>query len=274
MALIPSGTAFAVVVAGPLALIVSGPAWQYAWSAFAVAAVAVTVYNVRILPSGPHPQAEGVPRSRPGIRRFADLRAAPLYLTALSYGLIGAVYWTFAVDAVSQDLREGDPIGPLFWTLMGLAGTAGVLTGFLLARLGLRRTQATLFLSMAAAIALLGVAPGVIPAVVASAVLYGPAFMAGSGMLAVWSYQVFPEQPSAGFSSAVFFLGIGTIIGPAALGLVADRHGLSVAFLITAAIAVVTLLARPGTRMVKAAENPAAGGRTNDDEGVSAYMTE
>ncbi|MDI3418023.1 MFS transporter [Streptomyces luteolus] len=245
MALIPSGTAFAVIIAGPLAVVAKGPAWQYAWTAFAAAALAVTLYNARILPGGPHRQPPVARQQRLGLRWFARRPAIPLYSTALVYGLIGAVYWTFAVDAVSQNFAEDDPTGPLFWTLMGLAGTAGVFTGNLMERLGQRRTQALLFLSMAVAIALLGVAPGTIPVVVTSAVLYGPAFMAGSGLLAVWSYKVFPEKPSTGFSSTVFFLGIGTIIGPAALGAFADRFSMSAAFLLTAGIALLTLFARP-----------------------------
>lgn len=248
MALIPSGTAFAVAVAGPLAIFLRGSAWQYAWMAFAAAAVVVTVYDARLLPKGPNRQATGAPRQRMRLSWYGRRRAVPLFVTALSYGLIGAVYWTFAVDAVSQGLPDNDPTGPLFWTLMGIAGTAGVFTGVLIARQGLGGTQSILFVSMAAAIGLLGMAPDAVPAVAASAVLYGPAFMAGSGLLAVWSYQVFPEQPATGFSVAVFFLGIGTIIGPAALGTFADQYSLRAAFLLTAVIAVLTLLARPSRK--------------------------
>lgn len=114
MALIPSGTAFAVIIAGPLAIVAQGPTWQYAWTAFAVAALAVTLYNARILPGGSHHHAPRTPQQRLGLRWFARRPAVPLYATALSYGLIGAVYWTFAVDAVSQDLKDNDPTGPLF----------------------------------------------------------------------------------------------------------------------------------------------------------------
>ncbi|MGP3926994.1 YbfB/YjiJ family MFS transporter, partial [Streptomyces sp. 8N616] len=181
---------------------------------------------------------------------FTHRRAAvPLFLTALSYGLVGAVYWAFAVEAISrEDAGGGTPTAPLFWTLMGLAGTAGALTGYVIARYGLRRTHAWLFTGIAAAVALLGAAPGSLPAVALSAVLYGPCFMAGSGLLAVWSYHVFPEQPSTGFSVTVFFLGLGTVAGPAVLGACADRYGLRAAFLVTAAIAALTLLIRPPAR--------------------------
>jgi predicted MFS family arabinose efflux permease len=225
----------------------------------------VTACNVRILPGGPHRRSAEGTVQRADLRWFLRAQAVPVYVTALSYGVIGAVYWTFAVDAVSRDLRDGDPTGPLFWTLMGVAGTAGVFTGVLIARLGLARLRVALFTAMAVAIALLGVAPGAIPAVAVSAVLYGPAFMATSGLLAVWSYQVFPEQPSTGFSSTVFFLGIGTIIGPAAIGAFAEVHGLGAGFLLTAGIAMLTLLARPGRRPTAPAAPVAATGSRIDE---------
>ncbi|MGP3928241.1 MFS transporter, partial [Streptomyces sp. 8N616] len=51
MGVISGGTAFAVVVAGPLALIARDTGWRYAWLVFAAAALATTVYNARVLPS-------------------------------------------------------------------------------------------------------------------------------------------------------------------------------------------------------------------------------
>lgn len=90
-------------------------------------------------------------------------------------------------------------------------------------------------------------APGSLPAVVASAVLYGPCFMGGSALLAVWSYYTFPQKPSTGFTATILFVGLGTITGPAALGALADSHGLRAAFLVTALVAATTLLVHPGT---------------------------
>ncbi|GHA15479.1 hypothetical protein GCM10010345_20130 [Streptomyces canarius] len=48
----------------------------------------------------------------------------------------------------------------------------------------------------------------------------------------MWSYRVFPEQPSTGFSAAVPALGLGTLTGPATLGAVADHYGLRAGFLV------------------------------------------
>ena len=253
MGAIATGTAFAVAVTGPLAMLAQHTGWRAVWCVFAVVSLAVTVHNARVLPRGPHPsRGPRPPGGSPGglrIRWFLRVAAVPLYLTAALYGLMGAVYWAFAVEAVSAVTGKGNAgvglVGPLFWTLMGLAGTAGVFTGHAIGRFGLRRVHAGLFAGMGAAIALLGFAPGALPAVLASALLYGPCFMAGSGLLAVWSYQTFPEQPSTGFSATVLFLGFGTVIGPAVMGVAADAYGLRSALLATAALAAVSQAARP-----------------------------
>lgn len=250
MGAIATGTAFAVVVAGPLALLARETGWRLAWLVFAAIALATTVYNSRVLPKGTSrtsPADNAGPAWRVGARWFIRARAVPLYLTAGSYGLVGAVYWTFATETIARG-TAGGATEPLFWTLMGLSGTAGVLTGHAITRLGLRAVHAVLFTGVALAVLLLAVAPGALPAVVASAVLYGPCFMAGSGLLAVWSYEVFPERPATGFSATVFCLGLGTMAGPVVFGIGAERYGLGAAFLVTAAVAQLTPLSRPPGR--------------------------
>lgn len=240
LAIIPSGTAFAVVLAGPLALLARATGWRPAWVVFAAAALAATYYNAVLLRKGPAANASPI---APNARWFARRNAIPLYLTALTYGLLGSVYWTYTVEAIAGTRNPN--VGPLFWTLMGLSGTAGVFTGRLIARAGLPRTHRALLASLATAVALIGIAPGTLAAVIASALLYGCTFMATSGLLAVWSYQVFPEHPATGFSATVFFLGLGSVIGPAAMGAIAAHHGLRATFLLTAALTLLTLLAHP-----------------------------
>ncbi|NBE50985.1 YbfB/YjiJ family MFS transporter [Streptomyces sp. YC537] len=268
MGAIATGTAFAVALAGPMALLAGGAAWRYAWSGFAVAALAATVGNLLVLPGGTHrtPVSGQVPLR---IGLFISRAALPLHFTALFYGLSGAVYWSFAVETVTRHAPAGALTVPLFWTTMGLSGTAGVLTGWFVGRYGLRRAHTVVFTGIAAAAVLLAAAPGHTAGVLLSAVLYGCAFMAGSALLAVWSYQVFPEHPSTGFTAAVFFLGIGTFTGPALLGLFAERYGLGAAFLLTAAVAAVPLLAPPPRRRSAREVRVAAGERVVADEVVA-----
>lgn len=235
LALIPSGTAFAVVVAGPLALLAPVTGLRPIWLAFAALALATTVYNGLLLQrqSPPAPQ-------RPSPSWFIRRAAVPLYATAASYGLLGSVYWTYAVAAV-----RAMP-GPLFWSLMGLSGTVGLATARLLSRLGPATSHLGLLLTQAAALALLGIAPGAQLAAVASALLYGFAYMAFGGLLAVWAGQVFPESPATGLSAVFLVVGGASVVGPVALGAVAAHYGFGAAFLVTAACTALTTLTRPG----------------------------
>ncbi|MGW2103965.1 YbfB/YjiJ family MFS transporter [Streptomyces olivaceoviridis] len=250
MALIPSGTAFGVTVAGPLALAARGANWRYAWIGFALVASSMAWYAARVLPAGRHRGDAGGNGGGHAVtaRWFLRPAAVLLYVTAFVYGVIGAFYWAFAVEAVSDAAGEGSPVAPLFWTLMGLAGLSSVFAGAFFLRLGLRLGQAVLFLALSAAIALLGLAPDALGPVIASALLYGPAFMATSSLLALWSYRVFPEQPSTGFSATVLALGLGTLTGPATLGAVADHYSLRAGFLVAAAVALISLAFRPPAR--------------------------
>ncbi|MGH3659648.1 MAG: YbfB/YjiJ family MFS transporter, partial [Micromonosporaceae bacterium] len=243
LGVLPSGTAWGVLVAGPLALVTAGSGWRVAWWAFAVVAFLVTLWNARILPRSGARQARTSHRVGPSL--FLRTRAVPLYLTALSYGITGSVYWLFAVQAVTDATRAGTSTPALLWTLIGLSGITGALTGHVIKRRGLRVTHTLLLSGLTAAIAMLAVAPGSPAAIVISGSLYGATFMAISGLLAVWSYQVFPEHPATGFSATVFFLGIGTLVGPAVLGAAADRYGLPVTLLAMAGIAALTLPLRP-----------------------------
>lgn len=241
LGLVASGTAFGIAVTGPLALVLA-QRWRLARLAFAVVAAAVTVANARTLPAGP-----GLTGPRPRTPREPPLsrRTAALHVTALSYGFVDAVYWTFAVTVIERATGGGAVVPAASWTVLGVAGATAAFTGAVVTRLGLRATHALLLSALAVAIALLGIAPGDLGVVVVSVTLYGAAFMAVSGLLAMWSYRLSPARPTAAFSVTVFFLGIGSVPGPALLGAVADRYGLRVAFLLTAGITVATLLARP-----------------------------
>ncbi|WP_375002285.1 MFS transporter [Aeromicrobium sp. CTD01-1L150] len=245
LSIVPAGTAVGTAAVGPLALVASGDAWRWAWGAMAVMAAVAAVYATWTLPAhGPRRRDSPRSHSAPGISWLVLPAAFPLYLTALAYGVIGSFYWNYATEVISATTTSAVAV-PAFWTLMGGAGLLGMLAGVVLSRLGLGRSSALLFSTLGLALALLGVLPGSIVAAGISATLYGPAFMVGASLLAVWSYQVFPGRPTAGFTATLLCLGAGTILGPATLGLLADHVGLRTAFLLTACLCLVTIAARP-----------------------------
>ena len=244
LALLPTGTAFGIVFAGVTAMIVS---WRAAWALFALVALVVTVYNAVVVPGGASGQSAG-------FRGAAGFSASRLYLVALSYGVVGAVYWSFAVAAITAC-----GAAPVFWILTGLSGVAGLATGGAVQRWGLGRAHWAVFAALACAVGLLGAAPGNPVAVIGSALLYGASFMAGSGLLAVWSYRLFPGRATAALSAALVFLALGAIAGPAAMGPLADRFGLPTALSVTAGVAALTLLISPrGNRIGVLTNVPAA----------------
>lgn len=254
LAVIASGTSFGIVVAGPAALLTHGTGWRYAWVAFAAIAVAVTVANAAVLPGRPEVRTHEVGESGP--HRLLRATATRLLVTALLYGTTAAVYWSFAVELVSAG-DAASATTPLFWTLLGASGTAAVVAGGVIGRLGLRRAHIVLFAAIAVATLLLGVAPHLTAVAVASAVVYGAPYMAISGLLAIWSHQVFPDRPSSGFSLTVLFLGAGSILGPALFGVLADAYGLRPGFLVVALVTAATLLARPPAVRTRAAPGAA-----------------
>lgn len=242
LSLISSGTTFGLIVAGPVVLLAE-TSWRSVWIAFAAVALANTAWNAWLLPKGPHGDL-GIGRPRLRWRWFVSRRSLPLFALAFFYGLIGAFYFTYSVDLVSA---SGLPHAwvPLLWTLVGIAGVSGVFSGDLAARFGLGRIVPLTLFTLGASIGLLALAPGSLYFVVPSALLYGGSYMPVAAFLAMWSQRVFSEQPSAGFSATLLLLATGSVLGPAALGLIAGAYETSTAFFVTAVLAAASAVFRP-----------------------------
>ena len=251
LSVISTGTTFGIAVTGLAALCAAayGLPWRAAWFAFAAGSLAVAALNAALLPRGPANTAEKKTPGWPGLRWFWCAASAPLFGVALSFGVVNAVYWSFAVDLVSGAAGSAPATGPLLYVALGVFGFSGLATGDAVARFGLRRTLATTLVSLGVAAGLLGVAPGSFPAVAASAVLFGSGVMFMSALLSVWSSDVFRERPSTGFSAALLLFGVGSTAGSAVVGATADRYGLGGIFLLVAALAISTALIRPASEV-------------------------
>lgn len=240
LSVITTGTTFGIVVGGSVAF--AAGAWRAAWLFFAVAAFVVMVWNLLILPSGPHGEAEERPRLSAGW--FFGWRSARLFGVASVFGFGGTVYWTYAVDLI----KRAGLAGPAFWTVVGVSGIAGVATGDLIERAGLRRSLVAGMAALGAAPALLGLSSSSWVAAGVSAVLFGAAFMVMSALLVNWTSAVFPGQPGTGFSATQLFIAAGTIAGPAVTGAFAERFSLQAAFLITAVAVLASVAVRPAEK--------------------------
>lgn len=249
LSVISTGTTFGIAVTGLVALSAAayGLPWRSAWIAFAAGSLAVAALNAALLPRGPANAAETQTAAWPGLGWLWCAASAPLFGVALSFGVINAVYWSFAVDLVSGAAGSGPATGPLLYVALGVFGFSGLATGDAVARFGLRRTLAATLVALGVAAGLLGVAPGSLPVVAASAVLFGSGVMFMSALLSVWSSDVFRERPSTGFSAALLLFGIGSILGPAAVGAAAERYGLGGLFLLVGALSLSAAFIRPAS---------------------------
>jgi len=247
LSIISTGTTFGIVVTGLAALVATayGLPWRAAWFVFAAGSLAVAALNAALLPRASADEGEAEPAGWPDLGWFWCAASAPLFGVALFFGVVNAVYWSFAVDLVSGGSGSSPAAGPLLYVALGVFGFAGLLTGETVARFGLGRTLAATLVSLGVAAGLLGLAPGSLAAVAASAVLFGAGTMFMSALLSVWSSAVFRERPSTGFNAALLLFGIGSILGPVAAGAAADGYGLETVFLLVAALAISTAFIRP-----------------------------
>jgi predicted MFS family arabinose efflux permease len=241
---VSTGTTLGIGVSGLVALaaVVGGLPWRAAWLAFVAAAVLSAFLNALLLPG--MPAATGRQGNlAPGRRDVGLFRegSAALFAVALSFGVVNAFYWSFNADIVSSAGLPLPNAGPILYAVLGAAGFAGLLTGDLVDRFGLERTLRLTLLCLSAGAVLLGLAPGSLAVVGASAVLYGAGVMFMSTLLSLWSSAVFEERPSEGFTAALIFFGVGGVVGPAALGTLGGAYGLRPAFAAAAALILLNL---------------------------------
>ena len=280
LSVVSTGTTFGILAAG-LAALAAGASWRGAWFAFAAFAVAAAVPNALILTGGSRGPARGsadgpgeadadeARPSRSGPGRFLRAETVPLYTVALSFGVVSAFYFSFAVDLVA---RSGGlsraAAGPVLYAVLGAAGFVGLFTGDAVSRFGLGRVLLATLASLGAAAFLLGVAPASWAFVGVSASLFGAGVMLMSAILSIWSSVAFPGSPSRGFSATLFVFGVGLTAGPASFGVLAASFGLEAMFLVAAVATMLTALARPkGTKGGTLPTDPppeAAGPRASD----------
>jgi predicted MFS family arabinose efflux permease len=258
-ALINSGTSIGVVLSGPAALL-AADGWRLAWAAFVAVGLAVLAWNAKVLPG----REARVPDKRTGEEGVARLslrwllgpRSMPLLAAATGIGIASAAYWTFSREIVVKAGVFDGTGSTLFWVVIGVSGVFGGAAGDLISRFGLGKALRGTLLVMAAAIGLLGAAPGNIPAVFASASLFGASYIALTGVILLWSVCVFRERPSAGIGAAFLVLAAGQAVGSLLAGMLAGAAGLAITFWIFACIALATTLVGPHPDDAPAATGP------------------
>jgi predicted MFS family arabinose efflux permease len=244
LAVIASGTAFGLVMAGPLALLGDRPgAWRLVWAAFALGAGAVAVLSMAVVPR----RALESPPNRSSRRLQMSRKALPLLAHAALYGGIAAGYYTFAVELL-HDEGLGPAWSSLLWLMVGIGGISGLGVGDLARTAGLRRALALFVTLLSLSIAALGALP-ISPLSAAIAGLsYGLAYMPIGVLLALWNQDLNRENPATGFTFVLCSLGLGSVVGSLAFGALAQFCQLRDVFLLLGALMLLCLAFLPTRR--------------------------
>ena len=158
---ISSGTSIGIAAAGAaaLGLVLTGMPWRLCWTVFAVAGAVALVANRAALHT--------VERADPGPdhdwRGVLHGDAVPLFVIALVFGVVSAVYISFAADHMrSSGGVPGLPAAAtpaVMFVFYGLFGLAGLLTNTAKTRIGLAWLVRALMLAGALSLCVLALAP-------------------------------------------------------------------------------------------------------------------
>lgn len=163
LSVVSTGTTFGLIVAGPVVILVSriggDSGWRYALALFAVAAFGSALWNLRLLPNKPYRGPGTRIERKSSVRWFVRQKSVPLLGQAFCYGLIAAFYYTYAVDLV-RSFGFSKEWGPILWSLVGVAGVTGILSGDVALRFGLGRCLVASLLVLGASIGVLSFASG------------------------------------------------------------------------------------------------------------------
>ena len=112
----------------------------------------------------------------------------------------------------------------------------GVASGAVAQRLGSSRVAALCPVTVAAALALLGLASDSLVATAASACIFGVGYMTGSAVLAVWTAELVPDRAGAAFTGCLVVGAVSSAAAPALAGAVIPGLGLGALLVATAAV--------------------------------------
>lgn len=257
-AIINAGTGLGVALSGPVALLTLAH-WRSAWIAFAVVAVAVTLWAARSVPwtvETAH-YTEAVRGFGGHRRRLRSLLPEPLlpegalrlHATALLMGAATAAMWVFGQDVLTDVGGQTEVAAIWAWAALGACGLFGAGAGDLAHRIGLRPAWAACTLMIAAATALIGLLPEELFVSFIASAVFGAAYIATTGLILISAAATYHHQPAAGVGLSFLILALGQSIGGSALGSLLSWTGAGLTFALAAAAAVVSA-ALPPSRLV------------------------
>ncbi|GAA0565045.1 MFS transporter [Halomonas salifodinae] len=233
-ATINAGTSLGIALAMP-AVLLWAEAWRSAYTGFAALAAVGALAAFCYLPR----DDQGISLSRPrllpeSVSRAQWLGIARLSGLAVGMGIVSAVYWVFAPDAVINAGGLLPSQTAWMWLAVGLGGLSGASAGDLIARFGPAASHAAALVVMSASLGLLVIDPGNFALVLASAALFGAGYMTLSGFYLVRSTQIMTEAPAFAPVLPLLATSVGQVAGSPLAGWLVGAEGHVTTFMLFA----------------------------------------
>ena len=235
-AIMNAGTSLGLILCVPTVLLLSG-AWRMAYGSFAAIAALGIVAALYFIPSASRVRrGDAIATALPAdTRRWLAVMSLTVFCFAM--GLAGSAYWIFAPDLVVTVGGLPERLTGSLWLVVGFAGLAGAWASDLGDRLGAPATQALALVGLGAATALVAIAPGQLWIALASAAVFGWAFMTLTGLYLVTGIRLLRERPSIGPVVPFLAITVGQAVGSPLVGWTIARTGYVEAFMAFAALA-------------------------------------
>ena len=235
LAVISTGTSGGLVVVGLVGLAATGvPAWRVVWAAIAFGSALAGLLNLRWTPR--------VAPRRPGVGGVALRGLAVPIVYSVVYHVGTTTFFTWAADMLRRaELAAG--FAPALYVLVGLTGLVALATGGACARFGTVRVAASCLLSVAAALVVLGTGAASWVVALGAAIVFGPGYMSGAAVMAVWTAELVPERPGEALTVVVAVGALSAVIAPTIVGLLIGVVGLPV---VLTALALLLLVVAAG----------------------------
>ena len=217
---INAGTAAGIVVSGVAVMTVS-LTWRELYALFAGIGLLITVWLWVALPAGIDRHAS----ARLSIEDLKRNGVAHLCGSAWLAGAATTAIWTFGATIMRDTMALSDTRIALAWIILGIAGSAGVLTGALTDRWGIARVHRAAIGAMCLSLAGFAAASLFPTAAFADMALFGAAYIVTTGAFLLWGIRIFPDRPSFGLGLPFLTLALGQASGAPLFGVLSDSFG-------------------------------------------------
>ncbi len=255
LSVVSTGTTVGVLAAAVLSLAVTGGmlGWRGAWLGLAVGSLVLAgMAFVGMPPPRPRKRKGKAARRNDGaagaegpiaevaeaLPSLAQPAAIPLYASALCFGMTNAIFLSFAADRVvtagGLPGLADEAASAVIFLGYGTCGVLGLATGRIEAKIGLAPLFCWIFGAGALSLVLIALFPTSWTAVLAASGLHGIAIMMVSAVFSFWSLRLFPGRGTTGFTVTLLGVAAGSVIGPAAAGILSEAQGPRVMFLAAA----------------------------------------